>query len=145
MNVWNINIIGEQSLDITNGEKHIYHERDWLSGEGVYEKMVGYEIPTLIDIWNEIKKCSDIKDLHYSEFKITKYEGGFHFSLESGYQNVVSDETAKGQDLLAFLEMLGLIAMEENVEGGSLSDHKKLTSILTTLDSVLKQEVKYEA
>lgn len=143
--IWNINIIGEQSLDITNGVRHIYRERDWLSGEGVYVNMLGYEIPTLIAIWDEIEKESEISELHYSEFKITKYEGGFHFRLESGYQNVISDETAKEQDLLAFLEMLGEIAMKENVDGGSLSEYKKLTSILTSLDSALKPKVNYEA
>lgn len=143
MTIWNINVIGEQSLDITNGDKHIYHERDWLSGEGVYEKMLGYEIPTLIDLWKEIEKEAAIEELNYSVFTITKYNGGFHFKLESGYQSIVSDETAKEQDLLSFLEMLGNIAIKENKEGGSLSDHEKLMGIFNSLDNAIGEE--YEA
>lgn len=144
MTNWNINIIGDQSLDVTNGESHIYHERDWLSGEGIYERKAGYEIPTLIDLWEEVKTVSKIEELHYSDFKITRYENGFVFKMDSGYKDVVSDETAKAQDLLSFIDMLDEISAKENMEGGAGADYNKLIEINSALDSALEPKVNYD-
>ena len=143
MKTWNINIIGDQSLDITNGEEHIYHESDWLSGEGVWARKGDYEIPTLIDLWKEIEKVGEIEKLQYSDFGITRYKDGFVFEMKSGYKDVVSDATALGMDLLAFIDMLDEISGKEAIEGRSNSDYDKLLAINSTLDSALK-ETTYE-
>ena len=137
MNIWNINIIGDQSLDITNGDKHLYKERDWLSGEGVYVKNQNYKITNLLDLWEEIKSISPIEELHYSEYTITRYSDGFVFEHKSGYKDVVSDATVQAQDLLAFIDMLDEISIKEMEEGGTLSTHKKLTSMIDSLNSAL--------
>lgn len=144
MTIWNINIIGDQSLDVTNGENHIYHERDWLSGEGIYTEKMGYEIPTLVDLWKEIEAVSKIDELCYSDFKITRYENGFVFEMKSGYKDVVSDETSKAQDLLSFIDMLDEISINENMDGGTSSNYNKLVSIDTILEKALEPKVLYD-
>ncbi len=139
---WNINVIGDQSLDITNGDIHLYKERDELSGDGVYVKKVGYTIPTLPKLWEELSGISEIDELYYSDFKITRYQKGFVFELESGYKDVVSDETAHAQDLLSFFDMLDQIMVNNGDE--AMGDHKKLSLILNSLDTVLKPKGTYE-
>jgi len=146
MSEWVINIIGEQSLEVTNGILTIYKERDWLEGQGVYSKIMDYTIPTLIDFWEEIKKKDpQLSIILYSDFSITRYESGFVFQLETGYKDIVSDSTAKAQDLLAFIDMLDEIIISESGEKGALTERKHLKTILAHLDLIPPQtEKRYE-
>jgi len=141
MNTWSINVIGEQSLKITNGKDVIYHEFSWLTGEGAYVSLQGYSIPTLNNLWDEIKKIDPkIDHLLYANFRISRYASGFVFELEgSNYEDIVSDHTSDAQTLLSFLEMLDEIIFTENLPEGSATEHRKLISMIKKLDNKLEE------
>lgn len=137
---WRINVIGEQNLAITNGAKTIYKEMDWLKGEGVYVRKNGYSVPTLNDLWDEIQREDHKLDgIQYADFMITRYDNGFIFRLEAGYENIMSDDTANAGTLFNFIELLDETIIRENEVDGSITEQKLLT-ILSKLEEATETE-----